>query len=207
MNTAELTEVQSWLMREWERARRIEEVMYEVREHYQNLFGEVYKLVRQRHAYLKEWKPRRLLERTNESSYVDGGGSVGFFNPEWCQAWSGWPSGIWLSNISLDELVSATEFPPNVCIWLSVSKETDRRIEVLRRRLSKLYKQRRGSSISFQESDETDPRVCLWYYLPEGREKLLRMVQQGGGLPFVNSMATHVGRMAQLLDGLESMLR
>jgi hypothetical protein len=143
-----------------------------------------------------------------EADYDYGGGCVGFSSPKWCHKWPGWPSGIWVSNISLDELVTGLAPTPTVSIWLCVSKLEEKRIEKLRSRLRPRYSRiGHHRSLRFQEDDPSDSRVCLWYELPEGRPRLLKMVLQDDGQPFVNCIADHVEVMAGLVQGLDDLLR
>lgn len=207
MNKQNLSTQDRWLIKKWEKARQFEDAMASVRQHYENLFSKVWQRVKKKYPELQEYTPHRLADKMPEGYYDDGGGCVGFSHPKWLRAWNRWPSGIWLSNISLDELVTELAPAPNVSIWLSVSKEDDKRIEKLRSGL-RLRRTRVGNRRSprFQEHDETDETVCLFYDLQENGSTLLKMVLQDDELHFVDCMANHVERMARLLQGLEHLL-
>jgi hypothetical protein len=193
-------------MQRWAQARQFEDAMNSARERYQFLFTEVYKRLTKKYPEIKERVFHRLSERVAELDYGDGGGSVGFSNPKWPRAWNTWPSGIWLSNVSLDELVSERAPAPSVCIWLGVTKRDDKRIEALRRSLFAKCSKLRGCRFAhFQEDDPSDNRVCLWYELPEQGPGLLQLALRDDGQAFVDCVAHHVEVMAGLAQGLDNL--
>jgi hypothetical protein len=197
MNKQKLSKQDRWLIRKWEKARQLEDAMDSVRQYYEQLLSKVHQRVKKKYPELSEYTPHRLSDKMTEADYDDSGGCVGFSHPKWCYKWDNWPSGIWLSNISLDELVAEQAPAPNVSIWLSVPKRDDKRIEKLRSGLRS-----RRSEVGNRRS----PRFCLFYDLREERSKLVKMVLQDDGQPLVDCMAKHVERMARLLQGLDHLL-
>jgi hypothetical protein len=207
MNKQNLSTQDRWLIKKWAKARQFEDAMASARQHYQYLFSKVHQRVMKKYPGLREYTPNRLTGKAEEADYDYGGGCVGFSLPKWLRAWNRWPSGIWLSNLSLDELVAEQAPVPNASIWLSVATEHDKRIETLRRRLRAKTSELGGQrSLRLQEHDEADNRFCLWYDLPEERSGLLKMVLQDDGQPFVNCIASHVEVMARFLQGLDHLL-
>ncbi len=208
MNKQNLSTQDRWLIKKWEKALQFEGAMDSVRQYYEQLLSKVHQRVNKKYQELSEYNPHRLSDRMTEAQYDDGGGCVGFSRPKWCRKWPNWPSGIWLWDISLDELVTELAPAPCISIWLSVSKRQEKRIEKLRSRLRPRYS-RIGHRLSlrFQEHDPSDNSVCLWYELPEVRPRLLRMLLHDDGQPFVDCIANHVEVMARLLQGLDDLLR
>jgi hypothetical protein len=208
MNKQNLSTRDRWLIKKWEKALLFEDAMATARQHYENLFSEVHQRVKSKYPDLQGYTPHRLMDKVASADYDDGSGCVVFFHPKWVRARGFWESGIWLSNISLDELATALGPAPNASIWLSVSKPDDKRIEKLRSRLRPRYSRiGHRRSLRFQEHDPTTSRTCLWYELPEERSRLLRMVLQNDGQPFVDCIANHVEVMAGLVQGLDDLLR
>jgi hypothetical protein len=207
MNKQNASKQDRWLIQRWEKARQFEDAMESARCHYEHLFRKVHQRVRKKYPELNEYTPHKLTDKVTEAAWDAGGGCVGFAHPTWRRNWDSWPSGIWISNISLDELVTERAPAPTACIWVSVSKRSDKRIEKLRARLfTKSLRLTGYRSLHFQKHDESDSRVCLWYLLPEERTRLLKMVLQDDGQPFVDCFANHIELMARLLQGLDGLL-
>jgi hypothetical protein len=207
MSEQKLTKEDRWLIRNWKRAQHFEDAMYSERQRYQDLLHEVHKRVEKKYPKLKEWNQHELSGKVKEADWRYGGGCVGFSHPKWRRWSNSWPTGIWVSNISLDELVTEGAPKPTASIWLSSPKRDDKRIERVRNRLvAKSTRLRGRRSIHFRERDENDPQVCLCYDLPEEPRRLLAMVLQDGGQPFVGCIAGHVELMAGLLQGLDDLL-
>jgi hypothetical protein len=207
MNKQNLSTQDRWLIGKWEKALQFENAMESARYYYEQLFDKVLEKVGKKHPELHKCVPRRLSRKVTEGDWEDGGGCACFFSPKWLSDWPSWPSGIWISNISLDELVTERAPAPNACIWLSVSKSRGKRIEKLRERL--LTKSRRvsgGRALDFETLDESDSSTCLYYDLREDRTKLLDMALQDDGRPFVECITSHVERMASLVQGSDDLL-
>jgi hypothetical protein len=208
MNEQKLSEQDRWLIQRWQKARQFEDAMVSARLYYEDLFRKVHQRVRKRYPELNECTPQRLSERVTEAAWEGGGGCAGFSSAKWRRAWTSWPSGIWISNISLDELVTERAPAPTSCIWVSVSKRSDKRVEKLRGRLvAKSLRLAGYRSLGVQKHDESDNRVCLWYQLPGERTRLLKMVLLNDGRPFVDCIVNHVELMARLVQGLDDLLR
>ena len=208
MNKQNPSSQDRWLIKQWERALQFEDAMESARYSYEQLFGKVIEKSRKKHSELHRYKPHMLSERVTEGDWEDGGGCAGFSSPKWYSDWASWPSGIWISNISLDELVTERAPAPNACIWLSLSKNSAKRVEKLRDRL--VAKSRRVGgfrALDLETHDKSDSLTCFWYDLPEAKSKLLNMVLQENGQPFVDCIAKHVELMASLLQGLDDLLR
>ena len=73
--------------------------------------------------------------------------------------------------------------------------------------LTKSRKVRGCRALHFETDDDGDRLTCLYYNLREERTKLLEMVLQDNGRPFVECIASHVERMASLVQGLDDLLR
>jgi hypothetical protein len=210
MSMQKMTEIDYWLIKRWKKARRFEKAMEAARLSYEGLFVEAHERVRRRWDWLPDYKPRKLSEPVTEPQWAYGGGCIAFFHPGWCcSRWGeGWPSGIWIYNISLDELAAEEAPAPNISICLYVSRRSQKRVEDLQSRLRDVRSKAEGRRyLRFEENDPEDDGVCLWYSLPEGRPRLLEMVLQKNGQPFISCIAKHVGEMAKLLHPLQGKMR
>ena len=208
MNKQNLSTRDRWMIENWAKARQFEDAMESARNYYEQLFDKVLEKVKKKHPGLRNHTPRRLSKRVAEGDWEDGGGCAAFHSPKWRRDRPSWPSGIWISNISLDELVMERAPAPNSSIWLSVSKSSVKRIGKLRDRLLTKARRDRGCrNLDFERQDESSPRTCLCYDLPEERSELLDMVLRDDGQPFVNRIAQHVETMARLLQGSDDFLR
>jgi len=174
--------------------------MQSARERFEELFTHVHHQVRKGHPSLSNLAVHLLRREVDE-----WGGQVGFSNPLWPMKYATWPTGIYLWGISLDELTSPNPPTPSIHIWLG-STRADKRIEPLRRRLSaELPQARRKRRIQWNEQDETDSRVCLWYALPEGSAGLLKKLCSDER-SFVDCLVEHVTLMASFSQVLDSVL-
>ena len=197
-----------WLIQRWDKALQFEAAMQSARSYYEQLFYKVLEAAKKKYAALRSCSPKQLSGRLSDSALAGSGGCAGFTNPVWFTEWAPWPSGIWISNISLDELVTERATAPNASIWLSREKISSKKLQKLRGRLlTRARKLVSCRAIGFQTEDEGDGVNVLWYYLPEERAKLLQMVLQDGGQPFVSCVSQHVELMASLLQGSDDLLR
>ena len=119
MSKQNLSKQDLWLIRNWERARQFEEAMASAREHYEQLFYKVKDKVKEKPTDLGVCQPYQLSEKVPEADWKYSGGCVGFCKPKWRGDWNSWPPGIWIWNISLDELVTERVLP-----FISVSAST-----------------------------------------------------------------------------------
>jgi len=88
MNKQKLSKQDHWLIQEWAKARQFEDAMESARQHYADLFREVYERVKKNWQELREYTPHRLAEKVTESAWEDGGGCVGFSELNWCRRWA-----------------------------------------------------------------------------------------------------------------------
>jgi hypothetical protein len=202
------SEQNRWLIEQWARALQFEDAMESARYYYEQLFEKVLEKVRNKHPELRQCARHMLSQRVTEGDWDDGGGCAGFSSPKWHSNWPSWPSGIWIWNISLDELVTERAPAPSASIWLSLRNRSDKKIGKLRERLlTKSRKVRGCRALHFETDDDSDRLTCLYYDLREERTKLLDMVLQDNGRPFVECIASHVERMASLVQGFDDLLR
>ncbi len=190
-----------WLIKRWAKACQLEESMNSARQRYAALFTEAHKHVKKSHPALDS------LNLHLEPRNVQGsGGQVAFSKTTWPTPWPTWPTGIYIWGITLDELTAESLPVPQACIWLASAKKADKRIDVLRRRLAAkaphIFKSRR---IQWNQEDEDDNRICLWYALPEGRDGLLQMLSNNEQ-SFVNCIAKHVGLLAAFMPVMDGVL-
>jgi hypothetical protein len=119
-----------------------------------------------------------------------------------------WPPGIWICNISLDELVTERADAPTDSVYLGFDKYNRRRPEELRKRLrERTQRDPRWRALNFNTDYESQHEPWFYYDLLEEQAELLDMVVRDGGRPFVNCIVEHVERMAGLLEGLDGFLR
>ena len=208
MSKQNLSKQDLWLIRNWERARQFEEAMASAREHYEQLFYKVKDKVKEKPTDLGVCQPYQLSEKVPEADWKYSGGCVGFCKPKWRGDWNSWPPGIWIWNISLDELVTERADAPTASVYLGFGKYPRRRLEELRKRLRKRTQRDSGwRELNFNTDHESQREPWFYYYLPQERTELLNMVVRDGGRPFVNCIARHVQLIADLLEGLDDFLR
>jgi hypothetical protein len=170
------------------------------RQRYVELFGKVHKRVKTFAPALDRWdshmKPREIEE---------WGGNVVFSKSDWPYTSATWRTGFYIWGMSLDELTADVPPAPGAYIYLAVDKQTDKRIEILRRRLaaraSAVFKNRR---IHWSSQDEDDKQICLWYPFLETHTDFLVMLDDEQS--FVDCIAKHVKLLSGFIPVMDDVL-
>jgi len=197
-----------WVIRNWKKALQFEEAMQSARLYHEQLFRKVRDRVSDHFPELTGCTPKRLDGRVKEADWEDGGGCACYFNPKWHRQARSSGSGVWVSNISLDELVTVRANLPTMGIYLDDSNGGGRSLEKLRQRLKTKAKKDRGCrGLTLERFEKGDRQTCLSYNLPEEKLELLKMVVRDDGRPFVSLIAQHVETLARLLQGSDDLLR
>jgi len=208
MNKQNASDPSRWLIERWGKALQFEEARASARSYYEQLFKKVCEMASKKPEEPLRYVTHCFLEKVPEAAWKHSGGCVGFHKSKWQGDWSPWPPGIWIWNISLDELASERASAPTASIYLGFRKYNRRRLEELRKRLRKrTQRDPRWRTLNFQTDDESTREPWFHYDLPEERTELLNMVRRDGGRPFVNRIAKHVQLIADLLEGLDDFLR
>lgn len=187
-----------WLINRWEKVKQIEDSMAKTRGNFEKLYEDIHKNVWASWPILNRmdihWKPNEIEKY---------GGNVIFSKESWLSDLETWRSGIYVERTSLDELTSESIAEPDIYIYFLV-KRSDSRIEECRKRLIEAAPKILGNKIkSWSSVDEEDNRTLLWYMIPEGKKRLLSMIQDGHEKEFGDCIADHVGIMAGFIPILE----
>jgi hypothetical protein len=195
-----LTEQDYWLLKHWRAGRQLEDCMNAVRQRYVDLFGEVHQQVKKCFPEVDRWHSHMTPREIREY-----GGNVIFSKSDWPYTSTTWRTGFYIGGISLDELTAENPPAPDAYIWLSVDKETDKRIDNLRRRLAAkaphIFKNRR---IQWSQQEE-DNQTCLWYPFRERPSELLAMLTKDEK-SFVDCIAKHVKLLSEFIPDMDEVL-
>jgi hypothetical protein len=190
-----------WLIERWEKTRQLEEAMNATRQRFENLFVEIYKSVKQNHPSLD-----RLDLHLSPREIENYGSNVIFSKGSWPSGWETWRTGIYLFAISLDELSSEKKPGPDVSIFFQV-KKSDGRIEEFRKRIvqeaPRIFKDKK---IVWETKDEDDNRTLLFYQMPEGKSRLLKMLCDGKEQEFVDCITSHISLLCGFIPVLDELL-
>src|ERR1035438_2999329 len=95
-----------WTIANWEKLHQLEDAMNQTRENYTKVFGEVHKVIRQRHSELN-----RLEIYFSPNAIRSWGGQAAFSSNKWPSKYESWPTGIYIWGVSLDDLSHPTLSP------------------------------------------------------------------------------------------------
>jgi CRISPR/Cas system-associated protein Cas5 (RAMP superfamily) len=194
-----------WIIANWEKLIRLEDAIGRTRENYVKVFGEIHKVVKQRHPALNRmtshFSPKEIRDYET--------GQAAFSSTNWPYKYESWRTGIYISGISLDELSGEKQTEqPAITIWVGTDdKIRDKKVEILRRRLSERSKKVfAGKNLQLKSVDGEDYRTCLMYPLPEDRSKLLDLLVKRDSKGFIDCMVNHVNLMASFIPIIDEVL-
>jgi hypothetical protein len=188
-------ELHQWLLQNWTAARQLEDSMNEVQDRYKTVCERVVEAV-------QEQKP----ELNNcQRHFKREGFHIAFARREWPSQNERWPSGLWISNISLDNLMSEEGDPLYASIWLSIPKGIQVDLEKARTRIQNAAAELlKGEKLKCFFKDE--PETCLWYTSPESRQALAQMLLDDESEKFVECIVSHVMILARFIPVLDEIL-
>lgn len=190
-------ELQQWLLQNWPAARQLEDSMANVREKYKTVFERVIEVVQEE---------KRELEHCR-LHLTDFNGNAGFAKKEWPGQYATWPSGLWIGDISLDNLMSDEGDHPNAYITLSVPKVTQVDLEEARSTIQmEAEKLLNDKNLKCFFNYEAHPKTCFWYDLPESRQELRQMLLENESEKFVQCIASHILILARFIPHLDEAL-
>lgn len=190
-------ELDQWLAQNWTAARELEDSIIAVRAKYKTVFERVIEVVHKAMPELDNCWPH----------LSDYGGCAAFARGEWPSKWDTWPPGLWIEDISLDNLMSNEGDTPSASIWLAVPKGTRFDLEEARTKIQKAAgKLLKGEKLKCFFKDKEDPKTCFWYDFPESRQALAKMLLDNESEKFIECIESHVMILARFIPVLDDIL-
>ena len=192
-------ELNQWLIENWTAARQLEDSMNEVQDKYKTVCERVI-----------EAAQKEPLELDNCRTHPKHG-HLSFARKKWLSQYESWSSGLWIWNISLDNLKAEEGAGHCAAIWLWVPKGTNFDLEEARTKIQntavELMKDEKLKFFFKDESErEKNKRTCFWYNLPESRQSLAQMLLDNESEKFVECIVSHVMILARFIPVLDEIL-
>jgi hypothetical protein len=194
-------ELHPGLLQNWTAARQLENSMNVVQEKYKTVCERVIEAVQEQQPELDNCRLH----------FKQGDGPLSFAKKKWLTQYDTWPSGLWIWNISLDELMADEADAPCAAIWLWVPKGTNLDLEEARTTIQnaggELMKDETLKYFYKDESErEKNKKTCFWYNIPESRQELVQMLLDDESEKFVECIASHVMILARFIPVLDEIL-
>lgn len=191
MNSS-FNELDRWLLRHWKRASDLEAAMKDTRGRYEAVFERVVEQIQSEVPQLDLAKPH----------FGRDGGHIGLARKAWPSLYPTWPSGLWIWDIGLENLVCETGDDPTAGVLLRPSKRRKINLEKARRRLAVTGK-RLAARKRVIWTDEETAYPFGWFPLPESRRKLLDMLLSEKGDRFVECVVGHFRLLVDFVGVLD----
>jgi hypothetical protein len=176
-----------YLLKNWTNARLLEDSMDKVREKYADLFSDVLDRVIAKHKNLD----CRGMRLNDHGGYVN----VGLGRECWPQADHKWPSGLWIAGVTLEDLASQEGEAPSAAIWINPPKGSTLDLQKATRRIEAEAKEL--LKVEIHKSDDEEDGIE--WELPESRQELLGLLQNGEVQCFADRMVGHFELMARFI--------
>ena len=198
MTKALLNEAESFLLKNWAEARMLEESMEGVRAKYKELVQRVIQAVTDAHPELNSGfaYPTQFW----------GSGSIGFGRKSWPAGDSGWPPGLWIWNLRLENLASEDSEPPYASIWVSSksAKKCNLDMTAARTQLKAVAKELLSPEDLDQTSNGGEGDVLLDFTSPSKIE-LIGLLLDEDGQKFVDRLVKQFDIMSGFIPTLDKL--
>jgi len=190
-------EPEQYLLGKWADAQKLEESMKSARENYKKLFEKVLEQVQEEHEELD----CQGIHMSN-----DEGINVGLGRSTWPSKWPKWPSGLWIGNLRLEDIVIANGESPGGSIWLSPPKEVGLDIKeaaiTFQEAAPGILTKEELERIDLEEPEEGYAHV--WYEFPQSRQELLDFLLKDEANEFVRCMVGHFETLAKFIPVIDN---
>lgn len=195
MRKKRFSEPEEFLLNNWSNARLLEQSMEKISEAYDQVFGEVLDAVHEQHEELDCHAPHA----------TDDYREVGIGKQTWPRRWPNWPSGLYISNIALENLVVEDEDVPKAGVWVDLRAEGQEATQPAELKLREGAKKILGARETKGFSIELKPKrtVGLTYPLPETRRELFDLLLKDNGEGFIELMVEHFEALVGFIPVLD----
>lgn len=190
-------EAELYLIRNWSRARLLEESMQEVRDKYRGLGKEVVERIREDHPAL-DWDVVYLCPKSDS-------GGIGIGRSAWPKG-NPYNLGLYVEPLELELLAAGEEDEvEDPCAFISTqsASSTESRepsvTQAVNSAASRLLTEEELKRLKLKGK----ARKPLWYKLPETRRQLLDMLLDGDGRGFVKCISAHFEILARFIPVLD----
>ena len=195
MTKNRFNESEEFLIRRWSEVRLLEESAATIRAKFKRIEEQVCEAVQEDHAELDRIGVHPTLY----------GGHIGIGKKQWPSKWDKWPSGLWVGDISLENLCSEEKDAPHAAIWIKPPKRirfdyADTKARLLAEAKKVFSRDQRGRLL-----DDNNGYTCFYYHLPESRQELLGMLLKDEARPFIECLTAHFEELAKfipIIDGV-----
>ena len=182
-----------WLIDNWAEAREFETSMERARTTYEGIVQQVVERV------------QRKLPALDRSKLFGSIGQLVFSKSDWPSA-SSYLSGLWLGSIGLNNLVVEEDEAPYASFWLDPPKAVKIDLSIAHSKLTKANTRLMKDPKIHWESGK-GLKDCDWYYFPETRHSLLKMLLDGSGERFVECLTAHALRLTRFVPIIDQVFR
>ncbi len=191
-------EPEQYLLTKWSDAQLLEESMKTILKKYTELFEKVIEQVQDEHDELD----CQGIHMSN-----DEGINVGLGRSTWPSKWPKWPSGLWLGNLTLDELIMEQGESSGGGIWLSPPKDAGLDIKEAAIRFQEaapgILTKEELERMDLEEP-EKEGYMHVWFDFPQSRQELLDFLLKDEAKEFVRCMVGHFETLAKFIPVIDN---
>jgi hypothetical protein len=195
MKNNRFSEPEQFLMGNWADVALLKQSIKSISDKYDLICGEVIDAIRVRFPELNN---SRIV-----SDSVSSGRQIAIGNQEWPNMYPRWPSGLYVSEISLEDLTSDEGDDPGASIWLKPPTGLNWDHVNARTRVHKAAEQLLTPELLNRRREDDD--LCLWYILPESRQDLLDMLLKDQAQDFVECLVSHFAVLAKFIPVIDEL--
>lgn len=197
MPTTRFNKAEVYLLNNWADATLLEESLEAVREKYEEIFREVLREVQDNHKVLDS----PALHVNHRS-----GGSVGIGKKAWPSDYPPWPTGLWLINIGLDNLISEDEDSPEGCVSIEPPIANNMNHDEAEKKLTNAAEQMFGKNSCEWPAGTIKKETFISHRLPESRKELLQLLLDDEAIGFVEHMVAHLETLAKFIPVVDEIV-
>ena len=189
-------ELDQWLIRNWMRAHELEESMNRMRTVHQERLQRIAKRVQEKYPVLdrSEVKP----------------GQLGFGKLVWPTDWASWPTGFWIYDLDLDNVMAENGKPACASIWLGLPRSAKKKLESARAKFAgaaaKLLK---AEKFPCRTNDEDDPddQTCFCYSLPQSPKLIADLILNRKEDQLGDCLVRHIGILIRFIPVVDEFFK
>jgi len=185
-----------YLVENWADAQLLQESMEEVRSKYKEVLSQVLGRVSAKHHELN----RRGMRLKDSGGFIN----VGIGRDTWPSKDAAYPSGFWLSGVTLDDLASSDADAPRASVFLDPAKDIQMDTSSASARLVEAAKQVLSAEILDRfVCEEPDASVYVYYPLPKSPQDLMELLRKEDAGGFVQCMVDHFETLTKFIPVID----
>ena len=194
-----MNEAERFLLQHWEEARLMEESMEAVRNKYKEVFQRIVDAVTEAHP--------ELDASAVYATQFWGQGYIGFGRKSWPGGDTNWPSGLWMSNIRLENLATENSDQPSATIEISSKVKKGNFDTAAAKAELTTATQELFSPDELDRANKSDTGNVLLRFAAPSKSELMAMLADGDGQQFVARFVAQFDLMAKLIPVLDKIFQ